>query len=150
MSFFTFWRQLFHLFLAVWGFPSLGINQFHAGCGIAPTIIFVLLLSQAENDLPPHGQCITGTEPVPLIKVTTWLCTVLLCLSLPSFFSVSPTSSYYCLALRWFLPLISVISNFFIAVSRMLFPDFPLALPLFLPLCFKRPSVIQAILRRML
>lgn len=40
MSFFTFWRQLFHLFLADWGFPSLGIKQFQAGCGIAPTIIF--------------------------------------------------------------------------------------------------------------
>lgn len=40
MSFFTFWRQLFHLFLADWGFPSLGIKQFQAGCGIAPMIIF--------------------------------------------------------------------------------------------------------------
>lgn len=84
--FFTFWRQLFHLFLAEWGFPSLGINQFHAGCGTAPTIIFVLLLSQAENDLPPHGQCITGTEPGPLIKVRTWLYTLLLRLLLSRFF----------------------------------------------------------------
>lgn len=38
--FFCFWRQLFHLFLADWGFPSLGIKQFQAGCGTAPTIIF--------------------------------------------------------------------------------------------------------------
>lgn len=39
-GFSLFWRQLFHLFLADWGFPSLGIKQFQAGGGIAPMIIF--------------------------------------------------------------------------------------------------------------
>lgn len=40
--FFTFCHQLFHLFLANWGFPSLGIKQFQAGCGIVPAIFFFL------------------------------------------------------------------------------------------------------------
>lgn len=153
MSFFTFWCQLFHLFLADWGFPSLGINQFHAGCGIATTIIFVLLLSQAENDLPPHGQCIAGTEPVPLIKVRTWLCTMLLHPSVSSSFCFT----YIFFLLASFEIISSIPSHsyqiyFFITIliTALLFPYFPLALPFFLPLCFKRSSVIQAILWRML
>lgn len=42
---FFFLRQLFHLFLADWGFPSLGIERLQAGCGIAPTIIFPVSFS---------------------------------------------------------------------------------------------------------
>lgn len=48
---------------------------------------FSLFLSQAENDLPPHGQRFTGTEPGPLIEERTWLCSLLLPPSLSVFLS---------------------------------------------------------------
>lgn len=58
-----FWRQLFHLFLADWEFPSLGIKQFQAGCGTAPTIIFhcfflmqkmIYILTDSASLAPSH------------------------------------------------------------------------------------------------
>lgn len=69
--FFSFCHQLFHLLLASWEFPSLGIKQFQAGCGTVPEIIFFQFLSQAENDLPPHGLCFAGIGPGSLIKDRT-------------------------------------------------------------------------------
>lgn len=38
--FFCKWHHLFHLFLADWGFPSLGIKKFQSGSGITPIIFF--------------------------------------------------------------------------------------------------------------
>lgn len=84
--FFTFWRQLFHLFLARLGIPVFGNKVIPSWRWRSPSDHFFLFLSQAENDLPPHGHRLAGTEPGPLIEERTWLCTLLLPLSLPPSF----------------------------------------------------------------
>lgn len=50
---------------------------------------FLLLLSQAENDLPPSGQHFAGTEPGLLIEDGAWLYTPLIPLT-PSLFCLFP------------------------------------------------------------
>lgn len=122
MSFFTFWRQLFHLFLADWGFPSLGIKQFQAGCGIAPTIIFsCFFLRQKMIYLLTDSASLAQSQ-------ARWSkrglgCTPCCSLSHCLFLSVSLPPSPYCLYLEILSPIPSqwsLIYYFFIFTSALL------------------------------
>lgn len=146
MSFFTFWCQLFHLFFGRLGIPIFGNKSIPCRLWRSHNNHFC---SQAENDLPPHGWCIAGTEPVQLIKVRTWRCTMVLSSSFCFtyiFFLLASSEIIY------FLPPHSYQMYFFITIliTALLFPYFPHTLPFFHPLCLKRSSVIQAVLWRLL
>lgn len=52
------------------GIPIFVKTQFQAVGGRAPndTFFFLLVLSQALNELPPHSRSLAGTEPGPAIE----------------------------------------------------------------------------------
>lgn len=125
------------------GIPIFGNKVIPRWLWHTPTNHFFPFLSQAENDLPPHGQRFTGTEPGPLIEERTWLYSLLLPPSLSVFLPSFLTLPLQ-LSLTYYPP-----NSFFNAflTSTVLFPPFTTQNP-FLPPCSKWSPVIQAILQR--
>lgn len=125
------------------GIPIFGNKVIPRWLWHTPTNHFSLFLSQAENDLPPHGQRFTGTQPGPLIEERTWLYSLLLPPSLSVFLSSFLTLPLQ-LSLTYYPP-----NSFFNAflTSTVLFPPFTTQ-NAFLPPCSKWSPVIQAILQR--
>lgn len=115
------------------GIPIFGNKAIPSWLWHSPNDHFFLFLSQAENDLPPHGQRLTGTEPGPLIEERTWLYTLLLLLSLPLSFSLSSSFLLLTVFVNSLSYSISVISNvlFFIAIpaSALISSLFPTCTP---------------------
>lgn len=117
-EFFHFLAPTVPFILGRLGIPIFGNKAIPSWLWHSPNDHFSLFLSQAENDLPPHGQCLTGTEPGPLIEGRTWLYTLLLLLFLSFFLLPLPLfgdSFFYS---------ISVISNllFFHRFCSAFFP----------------------------
>lgn len=94
------------------GIPIFGNKAIPSWLWRSPNDHFFPFLSQAENDLPPHGQRLAGTEPGPLIEERTWLHTRQLPLSLPLSFRLSSSS---------FLSLTVFGGSFSYSVSNVLF-----------------------------
>lgn len=135
------------------GIPIFGNQAIPRWLWHSPDDHFILFLSQAENDLPPHGQRLTGTEPGPLIEGRTcW--TPCRSGSHRLFFSVCLPPSY-----RLYLEILSPIPSLWSLICYLFSPpsltphcfcpSSPLALPPFLSRCFNWSPVIQAFLQRM-
>lgn len=110
-EFFHFLAPTVPFILGRLGIPIFGNKAIPSWLWHSPNDHFFLFLSQAENDLPPHGQRLTGTEPGPLIEERTWLYTLLLPLSLPLSFCLSSSFPLLSVFGDSFSYSVSVISN---------------------------------------
>lgn len=139
MRFFTFLAPTVPFILGRLGIPIFGNKAIPSWLWHSPNDNFLLFLSQAENDLPPHGQRLTGTEPGPLIEERTWLYTLQLPLSLP--LSLLPLLLTDCIWRFFLLFHLSDLSCIIFSSPSLplhcFLPCYPLALPFSLPLCFK-------------
>lgn len=110
-EFFHFLAPTVPFILGRLGIPVFGNKAIPSWLWQSPNNNFFLFLSQAENDLPPYGQRLAGTEPGPLIEEETWLYTLMLPLSLPLSFCLSSSFLFLTLFGDSFSHSISVISN---------------------------------------
>lgn len=109
-EFFHFLAPTVPFILGRLGIPIFGNKAIPSWLWHSSNDHFFLFLSQAENDLPPHRQRFSGTEPDPVIEERTWLYTLLLPLSLALSFYVCTVTVFG----DSFSYSISVISNLLI------------------------------------
>lgn len=116
-------------FILGWlGIPIFGNKAIPSWLWHGPNDHFYLFPSQAEHNVPPHGQHLAGTEPDPLIEERTWLCCSLSCCLFRYFCPLFLLPLPDCIR-RFFILFHLSASNFLFITSSLLYSLFPTCTP---------------------